>query len=146
MRVKIELVQYNQKNRIVEILIKLNRQFVPSLEERIDIQVYAKKLQQNAVNLFASLEGQDIGHCAIYLNQKDKAYISSFGVLEMSQRCGAGSQLMNKALEEVRKRNIHEVELQVHRDNEKAIQFYQKQNFRVVKQEEDWLVMVHKIM
>ncbi|KAH0787178.1 acetyltransferase, GNAT family protein [Histomonas meleagridis] len=56
-----------------------------------------------------------------------KMYILTIGVLPTYQRQGIATMLINKALEDIK--DVTEVYLHVHVDNEKAIQFYTKLGF-----------------
>ena len=92
------------------------------------------------------LEGQKIvGNVAVYLNSKEKGYITSFAILSQYQKMGLGKRLFSEVRKEAEKRGIKCIDLEVYEDNEKAIKFYQKQGFVTENKREKWLKMSYII-
>ena len=62
----------------------------------------------------------------------DTADILNIGIDPDLQRQGYGRGLLNHLIEELRKRNIREIFLEVRVGNKSAIQFYKKQGFKEI--------------
>ena len=62
----------------------------------------------------------------------DTADILNIGIDPGFKRQGHGAALLNHLIEELRKRNIGEILLEVRAGNKPAIQFYKKQGFKEI--------------
>jgi len=62
----------------------------------------------------------------------EKARILMLSVIEKQRRQNIGTTLLKNLLKEFAKHNVRHIELEVRTDNKKAIQFYQKQGFKIV--------------
>ena len=78
-----------------------------------------------------SLNGKTIGYLITML-AGDTADILNIGVDPDFKRQGYGSGLINHLIEELRKRNICKILLEVRAGNKSAIQFYKKQGFEKI--------------
>ena len=78
-----------------------------------------------------SLNGKTIGYLITML-AGDTADILNIGVDPDFKRQGYGSGLINHLIEELRKRNICKILLEVRAGNKSAIQFYKKQGFEEI--------------
>jgi len=106
-----------------------------------------------------SLNGKTIGYL-IALLAGDTADILNIGIDPDFKRQGYGSALLNQLIEELRKRDIGEILLEVRAGNKSAIQFYKKQGFEEISvrknyytknsknqsQREDGIIMRIKIL
>jgi ribosomal-protein-alanine acetyltransferase len=61
------------------------------------------------------------------------AKILMLSIAKPYRRKKIGSQLLNQFLKNIKSENITNIELEVRIDNKKAIQFYQKHGFEIVK-------------
>ena len=88
---------------------------------------------QNSNNLCycLSLNGRTIGYL-ISMLAVDTADILNIGIKFDFQRQGHGRGLLNHLIEELRKRDIGEILLEVRIGNKSAIQFYKKQGFEEI--------------
>jgi ribosomal-protein-alanine acetyltransferase len=59
-----------------------------------------------------------------------EAELESIAVAERGQRCGIGRRLMSALIEELRRRDVRELLLEVRASNLPAIRFYESQNFK----------------
>lgn len=89
----------------------------------------------------------------------DTADILNIGIDPDFQRQGYATGLLNRLIEELRKRHIREILLEVRVGNKSAIQFYKKQGFKEISgrknyymknsknqsQREDGIIMIIKI-
>ena len=88
---------------------------------------------ENSKNLcyYLSLDNKTIGYL-IALLAGDTADILNIGIDHDFKRQGYGTALLNHLIEELRKRNISEILLEVGAGNKSAIQFYKKQGFEEI--------------
>ena len=78
-----------------------------------------------------SLKGKTIGYLIAML-AVDTADILNIGIDSDFQRKGYGTALLNHLIEELRKRDIGEIFLEVRAGNKSAIQFYKRQGFEEI--------------
>ena len=78
-----------------------------------------------------SLNGKTIGYL-IALLALDTADILNIGIDPDFKRQGYGATLLNHLIEELKKRNITEILLEVRAGNKSAIQFYKMQGFKEI--------------
>ena len=88
---------------------------------------------ENSKNLCycLSLNGKTIGYL-IALLALDTADILNIGIDPDFKRQGYGATLLNHLIEELKKRNITEILLEVRVGNKSAIQFYKRQGFKEI--------------
>ena len=78
-----------------------------------------------------SFNGRTIGYL-IALLAGDTADILNIGIDPDFKRQGQGTALLNHLIEELKKRNIGEIFLEVRAGNKSAIQFYKRQGFEEI--------------
>lgn len=127
--------------RLQNLLSDLDRVLIPMLSTRVNIVEYADKLAQKADLFYVKYEGQDIGNCAIYLNDQENGFISSFAIKKEWQKKGIGYCIWKEILPVLKERNIKRVNLKVHDTNKIAIAFYKSIGFKEQMSEDDWIDM-----
>ena len=85
----------------------------------------------NNLSYCLRLNGKTIGYLIAML-AADTADILNIGIDPDFKRQGYGAGLINHLIEELRKRNISEILLEVRAGNKSAIQFYNKQGFEKI--------------
>ena len=110
---------------------------VLSIEEQISDDPWSQ-LQfttsiENSNNLCycLSLKGKTVGYL-IALLALDTADILNIGIDPDFKRQGYGTSLLNHLIEDLRKRHIDEILLEVRTGNKSAIQFYKRQGFEKI--------------
>lgn len=105
--------------------------FVPPLESRVDITVYAEKLVRQAVRFEAWSSNDLVGLVATYFNNKSEliAFVSSVSVLPSHQGLGIASSLLAQCLECAKTSGFRCLELEVDGSNLNAINLYLKMGF-----------------
>ena len=78
-----------------------------------------------------SLDGKLVGYL-ISMVALDTADILNIGIDSDYKRQGHATALLNHLIEELKKRNISEILLEVRAGNKPAIQFYKKQGFKEI--------------
>ena len=105
-----------------------------------------------------SLNGKTIGYLIAML-ATDSADILNLGIDPDFERKGHGTALINHLIEELKKRYIYKILLEVRSGNKPAIRFYRKQGFKQISvrknyytkhsknqsHREDGIIMVMKI-
>lgn len=145
-RIEIEHISPpSDTKRISNTLTEMDMYMVPPISGRTDLQIYAQKLAHNADIFYVRSKNKDCGHCAIYMDQVDKAYISSFGILPEFQKRGVAAKLINYVICELELRGIKEVELEVWKENAKAYGLYLKAGFEELMENKGFVKMKKNI-
>lgn len=117
---------------------------IPPLKEQVELKAYIEKLAAFADVFYAKQEEKLCGCCAVYLNQA-VGYITSIGIYPECQGMGIGNMLLENVLKEAKKQNIDQIELEVFQGNGRAINFYKKCGFSIIKKHGMWIRMRKKI-
>ena len=128
--------------RLLDFLKESDSMFHPKLSERVDIRQYAEKLSEHAELFYVFADGKDVANCAVYMNQGDTCFISSFAVDQNMQRSGIGTILMQAVIREGIKKNKKSIELDVYVCNHAGICFYISQGFQKKSENGKWMKMV----
>ena len=118
----------------IEIYQRLNvisEAFTPPLIEKIpDLTNYAKKLYCNA-EVYTVGDGNFLGFIAFYANDSNSkiAYITLISVLPYAQKRGLGKTLLNLCIDISKVKGMSSLKIEVNKDNEKALHFYNKYGF-----------------
>lgn len=127
--------------RLYSILCEMDMHMMPPLSQRVCVEEYARKLTEKAEIYYIIYEGQDCGHCAVYMNSGKKAFISSLVIHTKFQGMGMAHFLLRKVIGEAKKRNMDQIGLEVHRDNKIAYQLYCHAGFQRVAEQGELIVM-----
>ena len=116
---------------IVEHLRACNSDFVPPLSGRVEINDYAKKIASKATRFEAWQGGTLIGLVAAYCNDEERriAYITSVSVQNEWSGRGIAAQLMEHCIKYLKEVKFDRIELEVSRENARAISLYEKKGF-----------------
>lgn len=140
----IEHINNNRFERIYNVLLKIGDYYNPVLSKQINsIEEYSKKLAINAQTFMILIDEYDIGILSMYCNDyKNKiAYISTFGIDETYNGKGFSKKLLDYGLNYVERIGFSIVRLEVNKRNERAISFYKKNLFCIIKNREDSYIM-----
>jgi len=108
-----------------------------SIEERnsdypwTQLQFTSSLENSNNLCYCLSLKGKTVGYLIAMLTL-DSADILNIGIDPDFKRQGHGTALLNHLIEELRKRDIGEILLEVRAGNKPAIQFYKRQGFEEI--------------
>jgi ribosomal protein S18 acetylase RimI-like enzyme len=130
----VEVIYKRKTATISDILVHLkecNDNFYPPLAQRVDLEVYARKIFENAVTFEAWREDVLVGLVAIYFNEELNCfgYITSVSVLDAFLRSGIASRLLKQCIEYAVDQKAREVRLEVHEKDQPAIYMYRKLGF-----------------
>lgn len=126
---------------IIEHLSVCDENFLPPLSHRVNIKDYAKKLKRNSIRFEAWSGNTLIGMVAIYCNDNRLAYISSVSVLNDWTGKGIARKLMRQCIENVKKKGVQQLSLEVNQENFVAIELYEKSGFIMNKISGEFIVM-----
>jgi ribosomal protein S18 acetylase RimI-like enzyme len=132
--------------QITEHLLKANKSFRPPLDSYIDIEEYAQKLFDKAIN-FEALESEVlIGLIAGYHNTEEKMfYVSNVSVDPDFQDQGIARKLFENLYVYSQQNQIQTIKLQVFEQNKPAVQLYQNLGFDILLREKDCLTLIKTI-
>ena len=124
-------------------LIKVNERFFPPLNTYINIEEYAQKLFDKAIN-FEALDGSVlIGLVAGYHSMEENIFfISNVSVDPDFQGKGIARNLFGSLYAYCHKNNIYQLKLQVFKQNLPAINLYQNLGFEVSTDEDERLTLI----
>ena len=123
-------------------LKKCNDQFVPSLDKKVNLEAYAKKIATYATRFEAWEDDELIGLVAAYFNNETKAvFITNVSIIKQYNGKGIASQLMKDCIDSAEEDHFREVNLRVAKQNMSAISLYSKFGFKQTGEEDDEIVM-----
>ena len=113
--------------------------FIPALEEYVDLNVYSLKIFENAYRAEAYKGKELIGLAAFYHGGSSaEHFISNVSVLPGYRGNKVASNLLKLCLSKCK---TGKVKLEVHKSNVKAIRFYKKNHFRKIGENNGRLFM-----
>jgi len=111
-------------------LEECNNNFLPPLNEKVNINEYAKKIFEKAITFEAWKEKTLIGLIAAYFNNTSSSvFITNVSVTKKHMGSGVASQLLHNCIEYARHKRFNEIQLEVGCENIQAQNFYKKHNF-----------------
>ncbi|HMK27085.1 MAG TPA: GNAT family N-acetyltransferase [Chitinophagaceae bacterium] len=131
-----------EKN-ILSHLEDCDNNFTPPLSERTGLVAYAKKLFEKAVTFEAWNNDRLIGLIAAYLNTDDSrsVFITNVSVTKEFTGKGIASRLLRNCIAHCAKNDYFVINLEVNRNNSRAIGFYEKHQFKQSGTQGDNLVL-----
>lgn len=112
-------------------LKECNNEFFPPLDEKVNINEYAKKIFEKAITFEAWDNNRLTGLIAAYFNNMEShsAFITNVSVTKKNMGLGIASRLLYNCMEYARQKGFKEIQLEVNKENAPAINFYRKFNF-----------------
>lgn len=112
-------------------LKKCNDNFVPSLNTKVNIELYAEKIITYAVRFEAWEAEELVGLVAAYFNdQKRTSFITNVSTISQYSGKGIASQLMSECISFGNAKHFNEITLRVDQNNMNAIGLYSKFGFK----------------
>lgn len=104
------------------------------IDYMLELMYSTKALEQQMNNgiqfIIASFNNQPVGFAAYGPTEKENEYkLHKLYVIVTTQKTGAGKGLLNYVMTDVKKQGCTHLILQVNRDNENAIGFYNRMDF-----------------
>ncbi len=126
------------ESQITEHLLRCDRDFEPQLSKRVEIKDYAQKIASKATRFEAWTDDMLIGLVAAYFdNQENRcAYITSVSVLRLWTGSGIATRLLGQSIEHAKTLSMHQIGLEVGKENASTINLYKKSGFVEIKSNE----------
>jgi GNAT superfamily N-acetyltransferase len=111
-----------------------NDNFIPPLDQKVDLKLYAQKIMDHAITFEAWENNILTGLVAAYLNDEEKrtGFITSVSVLPGYGARGIASQLLNNCTGFATEGGFEQLQLEVDKRNMQAISLYKKHKFETV--------------
>ena len=144
-------INYNTKTALVEDIYshlkECNYNFIPPLDEKVNIMNYSKKIYEKAITFEAWNEKILIGLIATYLNDAGNkmAFITNVSTIKAYMGKGIANELMNMCISYSKSHNFNEINLEVSSKNTDALNLYKKYGF-VKNKEEDSITYMRLIL
>lgn len=118
------------KSEILQHLLECDSSFVPLLSDRVNIDEYAEKVAGKAITFEAWDENRLAGLVAVYINMDSlTAFITNVSVLNKCSGKGIARKLMFHCIEYAGTNGFKRIQLEVNKNNTKAISLYKGLNF-----------------
>jgi ribosomal protein S18 acetylase RimI-like enzyme len=112
--------------------------FVPKLSSYVTIETYAEKLFDKAERIECFEENELLALLAFYVNlDTNFCFITNVSVDEKWKGKKIGDALLFQLDKYCQENNIKHIQLEVRKENSKAINFYKKHNFELLKENRD---------
>jgi 2-polyprenyl-3-methyl-5-hydroxy-6-metoxy-1,4-benzoquinol methylase len=139
-------IEYKINNSTIEDIVyhltNCSKLFVPELNTYVNILEYSNKIFNKSVRFEAYNDGNLIGLLALYINEESKStFITNLSVDINHQKKGVSKKLLNNCKDFNFYKNYDFILLEVFKKNINAINFYKKNNFKILKNIEDKLIM-----
>lgn len=123
-----------------------DKAFIPQLHETINLNEFSAKLAQFA-HIFLLCKNQEfVGFNCYYKNEPNNfLYITLLAVSPKFQHSGCGHILMSALREVYRNQNFRNIDLEVRKDNIKAINYYFRENFAIKEDRLNKYLMSHQM-
>ena len=124
-------------------LERCDKHFVPFLSSYININQYARKLFKKSIRYEIYIDSDLIGLAAVYINL-DIAFISNFSIENEHFGKGLSRELILECILDLTGK-VKLVELDVFEENIRALNFYEKLGFVVIRRRKNVVTLVRKI-
>ncbi len=144
-------INYKTKSALTEEIYshlkECNENFIPPLEEKVNIMNYSKKIFENAITFEAWNEKILVGLIAAYLNDTENksAFITNVSTIKSYMGKGIAKELMKMCINYSKNYNFKEINLEVSSKNADALNLYLKYGF-VKNKEEDSITFMSLIL
>lgn len=115
---------------VFKLLKEMSPQFIPSLEDSLNIEVYAEKLSNNATFLICNSNGKTIGTIVFYPNHTSSIlYIPLVWVDKNFRGVGVARQMFKTLIEYGKDEGLVYIDLEVLKSNVPATNLYSSLGF-----------------
>ena len=142
-----EIIYTINRSSYPEILKHLNEcssSFIPELSSYVDIEEYSRKILEKSTRIEAYSGDELIAFIAIYLNPLD-SFITNFSVIPTFQGKGISEKILGECIKYIVSLGNKSLFLEVKDRNNRAISFYKKNKFKIIKNNKDIYHMELKI-
>ena len=132
------------KSKISQISNHLERckdSFVPSLDTYLNLEEYTQKIHSKALLFERFDDGELVGLIAAYTNDGKLGYITNVSITPEYQGCGLSSSLLKECINYFTREGYNSINLEVFIENKRAINFYKKNKFKIIKRSQKTIMM-----
>ncbi|HIF9078781.1 TPA: GNAT family N-acetyltransferase [Photobacterium damselae] len=122
----------DDKNKIIDFVIRSDNEFIPSLSSRVNLEEYTNKLINNAVILTNNCNGVINALLGGY-NNNEIAYVSYLYVDECARGQGISKKLLNKFIEKSNENGNRAIRLTVRKESS-AYYLYSNFGFCIINE------------
>jgi len=135
------------KKDIYTHLISCNNIFVPQLDTRVNIEIFADKIFERAITFEAWYNNILIGLISAYLNDFDNqiGFINNVSITKKYQKQGIATQLLENLENYAKLKKFKQIKLEVSKNNVSAINLYKKYKFNKLENNGDFFIMKKEI-
>jgi ribosomal protein S18 acetylase RimI-like enzyme len=137
----------SSEDDIFKHLSRCRNEFIPPLDERVNLNDYSRKLATNAMRFEAWAAEVLIGLVAAYLDTSSNKtiFITNVSLLPGYQRKGIATFLLSQCLTFSQENEVSKVTLEVNGQNANAVALYRKLGFVTDSQHDHSLFMTYNI-
>lgn len=131
---------FANKKCLCDFLVQINNDFPVELSEKVNFNEYADKIFDLGIILEVSMNENILGILTFYANDligREGCY-SILGVLKKYRRLGIASKLCQSSFEIMKNNGMKTAYTSTHKDNQKAITFYQNLGFAIDTNRPNW--------
>lgn len=149
MNIKIEKVK--EYEQIYNLLIAFNESFKPPLNMICnDLTILATKMQNNAITLkcIQNETKEVLGYISFYANNQieKQGFLSQIAVKKDCRGQNVGEKLVKECITISRYYGMRSIKLQVYKENQSVIYFYNKLGFSLEQEDEKSFYMVLNLL
>lgn len=125
---------------IVSHLETCKNDFIPPLQETVNISNYARKIKAKSITFEAWQSHRLVGLIAAYFNDPESksGFITNVSVERGFAGQGIASNLLSRTIKYAQENKFNEIRLKVHARNALAVALYRKHGFEQYGSEEDF--------
>ena len=133
-------VNSSTREQISSHLKQCDNLFVPNLSSYVDIDSYSQKLYDKSQRFEVYCDDNLIGLICAYINDSD-SFITNVSIIGEYQGKGLSNFLLDSYIEHSKSKKHEKIKLEVKIENQRAISFYKKKDFNIIKKNNDNLTM-----
>lgn len=136
------LLSQSNISQLMNHFVACDDNYFPPLSSRVNLQEYATKIFNKALRVEAWDGDFLVAIIACYLNHDNKtSYITDVSVNNTYAGKGVASSLLEKLEQELINAGIKNIQLEVNKDNNKALELYKKFNFEIIEDRNSFVLM-----
>lgn len=148
---KMDIKYSIQQTTLSEIFLHLqevNTSFTPTLSAIVDLEVFAKKIYNNAVRFEAWENKRLIGLLSVYFNDtiRKEGFLNHIAVVEEYKKQGISKKLMSNCINYGQQNCFLQIKLEVSIENQLARKLYENFGFNVIEQNSVKVQMINKLI
>lgn len=125
--------------RLVKMLIKVDSRFIYPKDQNISLQMHAKKLIDNGINIIVADKSGDVGLLCFYANDyiSKTAFCSAIGVVTSYRGGNIAKNLVKFGIDCTKEVGMDFVRVEVDKNNPGVVAFLKRFNFHIESETEN---------